>query len=195
VKRLLARAFDFLADADAPGPADAIFVFAGRPERKRHGLALWRRGLAPVLILSVARFEWRRFPELGLEDDGGLRALVEATYYKRRHFFVTLDPSGTRVRFVPPRALGTRREAFALAEEAGAAAFRSILVVTSPPHVRRARFAVERALRGSGVRIACTAAPGEDPSMNRESWWRSGSGRSYVAAEFLKLGLYRLLPR
>src|SRR6267142_306862 len=111
VSRLLARLFDFLSAADPPVPSDAIFVLAGRPERKRYGLDLFKRGLAPVLILSVGRFEWRRFPELGLPDDGGLTRLVEETYYRRRHFFVTVRAEGACARFVPTQFLGTRREA------------------------------------------------------------------------------------
>src|SRR5262245_63559441 len=178
-----------------PVSAEAIFVFAGRPHRKRHGIALWRRGVAPVLILSVARFEWRGVPGLGLPEDGGLRGLVDETYYKRGHFFVTLGPSGARARFVPPRFLGTRREAIGLAEEVRAKGYRSLLVVSSPPHLRRARLAVRRALRGQEVRVDYTATTDEGEAMSAAGWWRTAPGRRYVAGELVKLALYRMLPR
>ena len=55
----------FLDIAQAPEKADAIFVFAGREERKRLGVELFRSGYTPRLILSVARFEWRHFETLG----------------------------------------------------------------------------------------------------------------------------------
>src|SRR5262245_11773192 len=45
---------------------DAIFVFAGRESRKRFGVRLYREGRAPRLLLSVGRFEWRRFADLSL---------------------------------------------------------------------------------------------------------------------------------
>jgi len=188
-----ARLCEFLAPSEAPRAADALFVFAGRPERKRYGVALWRRGLAPTLILSVGRFEWRRFPELGLPDDGGLRALVEATYYKRRHFFVTVGPEGARASFVEPARLGTWREAIALAREARTRGFRSLLVVSTSIHLRRARLALSRALGGLPVEVTYTAVPEDESSFRCAGWWRSGAGRLEVAAELFKLAAYRLL--
>lgn len=192
---MLARLFDFLSIGGPPVPSDAIFVLAGRPERKRHGLKLFERGVAPFLILSVARFEWRRFPELGLPDDGGLTRLVEETYYRHRHFFVTVGPEGAYARFVPTRFLGTRREALGLAEEVRAKGYHSILVVSTSVHLRRARLALRRAMGGLPVRVAYTAVPENDSGIQRESWWRSAAGWSYVTSELLKLALYRLLLR
>jgi len=195
VSRPLARLFDFLSPASPPVPSDAIFVLAGRPERKRYGLDLWRRGLAPVLILSVGRFEWRRFPELGLPDDGGLLRLVGETYYRRRHFFVTVGSERARARFVPTRFLGTRREALGLAEEVRVRGYRSLLVVSTSVHLRRTRFALERALGSLPVRVAYTAVPEAESAIRRDGWSRSAAGWSYVTGELLKLALYRLLPR
>ena len=56
---------DFLFQGDSPTPADVIFVLAGRHERKRHGLQLFRDGLATRLILSLGRFEVRKMGSLG----------------------------------------------------------------------------------------------------------------------------------
>ncbi len=64
---------------ESPQKSDCIFVLAGMHERKTYGIDLWRQGYAPQLILSVGRFEWRRFYTLGLPGDGGLRELVHAT--------------------------------------------------------------------------------------------------------------------
>jgi uncharacterized SAM-binding protein YcdF (DUF218 family) len=189
------RIFDFLSPSEPPVPADAIFVLAGRPERKRYGIELWKRGLAPALILSVARFEWRRFPELGLPDDGGLTRLVQETYYKRRHFFVTLDSGGANARFVPTRFLGTRREALGLAEEVRAKGYRSLLVVSTSVHLRRTRLALKRALGDLPMRVSYTAVPEAQSGVRRDSWFRSVAGWSYVTGELFKLPLYGLLPR
>jgi uncharacterized SAM-binding protein YcdF (DUF218 family) len=194
VSRLLTRLFDFLSTAGPPVRSDAIFVFAGRSERKRYGLELYKRGLAPVLILSVARFEWRRFPELGLPDNGGLTRLVEETYYRHRHFFVTVGPEGAFARFVPTKFLGTRREALGLAEEVRAKGYRSILVVSTSVHLRRTRLALRRALGELPVHVAYTAVPEGESGIRRDGWSRSAAGWSYVTGELLKLALYRLLP-
>ncbi len=58
MSRLLTRLFDFLSVAEPPVPSDAIVVFAGRPERKRYGLELFKRGLAPALALRHALGEF-----------------------------------------------------------------------------------------------------------------------------------------
>ena len=114
LKVLLQALFDSLCRDGSPRKADVIFVFGGHPERKRYGLDLWRQGWAPTLVLSVARFEWRRFVELGLPDDGGLLKLVEATPPRERHFFVVVRDSGVNAYRVKARGLGTWREAEAL---------------------------------------------------------------------------------
>src|SRR6185503_4933891 len=114
-------------------PTDCVFVFAGNQERKHVAVDLWRAGRAPTLIVSVGRFEWRRFPALGLPD-GGLRALVDATPYWRRHFFVRVHGFEAEARLVRVRPFGTRREARALAALCREQGFRSVTVVTSAVH-------------------------------------------------------------
>lgn len=195
VSRLSALLFEFLSTGGSPVPSDAIFVFAGRTERKRYGLELWKRGLAPILILSVGRFEWRRFPELGLSGDGGLTQLVEETNYKRRHFFVTVESGKISARFVATHFLGTFREARGLAEEIRAKGYRSVLVVSSSAHLRRVRLAMGRALGGIPVRVAFTAVPERDGVIRRDGWSRWAGDLGLVAGEMLKLPLYWFLCR
>jgi len=157
---------------------DAIFVFAGHPARKRHGLALWKQGKAPVLVLSVARFEWRRFAELELWDDGGLVSLVEATPPQERHFFVAVRGETVETYRVSARGWGTWREAEALADFLRRENARSVLIVSSASHLRRAVMTV-RAMAGPGIRVEGEPTP----------WLRSR--RRAVLREALKLVLYR----
>jgi len=190
----LARAwFDFFSIQDPPHPADAIFVLAGRPERKTYGLRLWREGLAPTLVLSVARFEWRRFPELGLRDDGGLAALAPKVEPKKRHFFVTLTGAKTACAPVQLGRFGTLSEARIVAEVARSAGWRSVLVISNAPHLRRSALAFQRSLRGCGIECFFTAVPEEMSSVKREDWWRHPRPRKMVLLEMPKLAVYRLV--
>lgn len=182
--------FDSLCAGGPPHEAEAIFVFAGRPERKPHGLALWRDGFAPMLVLSVARFEWRRFVELGLSDDGGLVDLVRRTPPEERHFFVVLDRAGARAIRVETRGLGTWNEARALAGFLERERIRSVLVVSSASHLRRAVTTL-RALTPPEVRIDATAVPEHESSIARDGWWRTARPRRAVLWEAVKLLLYR----
>jgi uncharacterized SAM-binding protein YcdF (DUF218 family) len=184
--------FDSLCEGGPPREAEVIFVFAGHPERKRYGIELWRRGCAPTLVLSVARFEWRRFAELGLPD-GGLIDLVQETRPEERLFFVVLDRAGARAFRVHKSGLGTWSEARALAEYIERERIGSVLVVSSAIHLRRAVTTLRGLLRGSqagGVRIDATAVP--EHAMARDGWWRTPRTRRAVLWEAVKLFLYRV---
>lgn len=191
----LTRLFDFLAKGQPLQPSDCIFVFAGKPERKIHGLWLWRQGLAKALILSVGRFEWRKFPELGLPEDGGLRQLVEATAPAERHFFVTLSGAGASCVRVAKRPLGTRSEALALREAVDREGYGSVLVVSTSVHLRRAALTLRRIFRDRPVEFTFVAVPEDRSSVRRADWWKSARSRNLVIPELLKLGCYWLFVR
>jgi uncharacterized SAM-binding protein YcdF (DUF218 family) len=181
--------------ASGPISADAIFVLAGRPERKVYGLELWSAGVAPVLVLSIARFEWRTLPALGLPDDGGLAGLVAQTPPRLRHFLLVLDASGARAEWMPRGRLGTWSEALGAAGLARARGWSSLLVVTSAAHVPRAGLAFRRALAGIGASARVAAVPDERSSIRRSDWWRDPWSRKVVLGEWLKLPAYWLLAR
>ncbi len=128
----------FLDIGCPPAKTDCIFVFAGRPERKEFGLSLYRNGYADQIVLSVGRFEWRRFSQLGLAHDGGLLELVNQTPPVRRHFFVHLGPQGATCLLVPKRRFGTWTEASSITSWARERHIRNLLVVSTGFHLRRA---------------------------------------------------------
>ena len=140
VMRVLRRYLDI---GRSPVRADCIFVFAGRPDRKAFGLSLYRSGYADQLVLSVARFEWRGFAQLGLPDDGGLVEMVHRTPPVRRHFFVRLGPEGATCVLVPIRRFGTWTEAAAITAFAREKHIQNLLVVSTRSHLRRAMAALQ----------------------------------------------------
>lgn len=179
---------------DEVDAADAIFVLAGRPERKAYGLTLWRSGRAPALVLSVGRFEWRGIPEIGLPDgDGGLRALVDQTPPARRHFFLVLDGEGCRAEWIRPGRFGTRTEARAFAALAAQRRWRSVLAVTTAGHTRRTKQSLRRAARGQ-LAVSMEPVPESMSAIRREDWWRDRRGRRFVLREWIKSAVYRFLP-
>jgi uncharacterized SAM-binding protein YcdF (DUF218 family) len=84
-------------------------------------------------------------------------------------------------------------EAALAREYADAHRLRSILVVTSAYHSRRALWTFRRAFRGSGVAVGVEAvAPGgrrQSPAPG--AWWLSRLGWQMVAGEYVKLIYYR----
>jgi hypothetical protein len=161
-----------------PGPADAIFVFAGRESRKRTGLKLFRAGEAPRLIISVARFEWRRFALLGLEDDGGLVDLVPTIEAPKRHFFVQLGPEGASCEPVTLGRFGTWTEARAISRLIAKRGYRRVLVVSHREHLPRCLVAL-RAFLPPGVEAVPVASEDPEPLSRFD--------------EAVKLAGYRLL--
>jgi uncharacterized SAM-binding protein YcdF (DUF218 family) len=107
-----------------------------------------------------------------------------------RHFFVVLDRAGARAFRVDTRGLGTWNEALALAEFLERERIRSVLVVSSASHLRRAVTTLRALTRGE-VRIDATAVPEHESSIARDGWWRTPRPRSTVLWEAVKLVLYR----
>ena len=111
-----------------PKHADAIVVLSSDRPRYDTGLRLFRQHVAPVLVLSLPAFE----------GPGGNRCPGFARCFRA-------DPYSTR---------GEAREVGRLAQRRG---WRTIVVVTSRYHVRRARMLFRRCL--TGVRLEFVSAP------------------------------------
>ncbi len=159
----------FLDVGQSPAPSDCIFVLAGRHQRKLYGLDLWRRGFAPRLILSVGRFEWRKYYHLGLPSDGGLKSLVDQTPPSHRHFFVFLNRESASSSLIRRGRFGTLSEARALAEQFRNNGLESLLVVSSAIHLRRVALAFRRAFRSKKIRLTFAAVP-EAQQVPSEIW-------------------------
>jgi uncharacterized SAM-binding protein YcdF (DUF218 family) len=146
---------------------------------------MWRFGYAPQLILSVGRFEWRKFSDLNLESDGGLESLVAQTLAKKRHFLVRLDRQESFCTQVRTGLWGTRSEVRALAEYICGMSIRSLLVVSSPAHLRRVALVFRRAFRKSGIQLIFVPVP-------EKLSFALPADRAQIWSEFRKYILYRL---
>jgi len=89
--RLLERLYDWLSPGNLPGQADLIFVLAGRQSRKLCALDLYARDPARTLLLSVGRFEIRKFAQLPFPGDLDMVAISRGTPPPLRHSFVSLQ--------------------------------------------------------------------------------------------------------
>jgi hypothetical protein len=189
------RLFDFLDRRQLPERADTIVVLAGRQERKVFGIELWERAFAPELILSVGRFEWRRFYELNLPD-GGLKELVDSTFYKDRHFFVRFHgtlahPQAHAIR-VHKGHLGTWSEIAGLASYLQDAPRQSLLIVSTSIHLRRTEDLVRRMIDLTRTHVSYVAVPELRSSLRRADLERSAKARTEVYTEAGKWLLYRV---
>jgi len=119
-------------ETDSPSRVDAVVVFAGgNGERQEQGRRLVNAGIAPVLVIS----------------HGGRPQSKKYALCKRRSTEISvicLDPK-------PPTTNGEARAFAALAQERG---WRSLAVVTSTIHVRRASMLLARCHGGDIYTVA-----------------------------------------
>ena len=189
---LLTWLYDWLSGADPIRNADLIFTLAGRQSRKVFALGLFEQGRAPRLLLSVGRFEIRRFAKLRLPANVNLLEIATPVFPPERHFFVIFENHKVEVEWVPRRRLGTLSEIRALATWLrGHPEVSSLLVVSSATHLRRVRMCC-RSLLPPQVHTLLAGVPNEDPFLQRDRWWRSRAARAMVVPEPIKLLVYRL---
>jgi len=167
----------WLSSADEPMPSSAIVVLGGDPSRALAAADLYRQGLAPRVLVSAAAptARDRRLETAGISvprDDELARQVLIA-------------------RGVPESAIGifghnlqsTLDEARALRELFGASG--TLLVVTSPLHVRRARIVLATELPRERFRMIGSRY---DPVPAK--WWRDRESARDVLLEVAKLAYF-----
>jgi uncharacterized SAM-binding protein YcdF (DUF218 family) len=180
------------ADDDADR-SDVVFVLAGRECRKDFALWLFEHGRSDVLLISVGRFEIRRFMSRGLDTGADLRQMAASVAPNARHYFVTLQSTGPKIQRIPLGRFGTWSEVRAFSRWLGENRWiRTGLVVSSGFHLRRVRWCC-RFLLTESVRLKFIAAPDENPKLNATQWWLAPLGRRLVLSELPKLLLYGAL--
>jgi hypothetical protein len=141
---------------------DLLIVFAGADHRKAFAVGAWRAGAARALALGVARFEWRRVPQLALPGSGGLVELVEATPPPERLFLLLAEGDRVEARRLAKGRFGTWSEARGFAALIRERNARRVLVCTSGYHLPRALDSLRRALAAEGgppCELAALPAP------------------------------------
>jgi len=189
---LLGRLYDWLAASDPFEQSDVVFVLAGRECRKHFALELLRDRWAPTLLLSVGRFEIRRFSNLKLPTSLDLLAIASATEPRLRHYFVKVDSETAQSQRIVVGQFGTLSEILAFSDWLRTHPWiRSATVVSSGFHLKRVRLCCHRIVP-KGTRLHFVAVPDEG-RCSREHWWRDPKERRLVLSELLKVAIYRLL--
>jgi len=158
----------FLVSYDkVPAHADVVVVLAGdgTGERILKAARLARDGVSPLVIVS------------GPNDLYGVRESALAIEFAVRAGFA-------REQFQAENfdANSTREEAGFLARAARHRGARSVIVVTSDFHTRRAGLIFRRALPDIPVHVVAAPAPPFTPA----TWWHTRIGRKIFLYEWLK---------
>lgn len=169
---LLMAIGDFLVvEEEDLRPADLIHALGGNFERLDYAIFLYQNGYAPRLFIT------------GSDD-----AIAYRSYVIGR---------GVPAEDVAPassQAINTYQEAQELKQFLGEeSSVQSVIVVSSPYHMRRARWAFRRVL---GERVRLQFAPVPFPvSPAARRWWTNPTTRKSVLSEYVKILYYRMRYR
>jgi uncharacterized SAM-binding protein YcdF (DUF218 family) len=165
------------------GEADALVVLSGSAayvERAAEATRLFVAGRAPLVLLT---------------DDGRRGGWSPAEQRNPRFVELTIGElrrggvSADHIRVLAGRPTTTYQEAAAMRAYAEERGLRSLLIVTSSPHSRRALWTWRRVFRGSGVQLGLEPVAATR-THGAWSWWLSVAGWRQVAGEYVKMGYY-----
>jgi uncharacterized SAM-binding protein YcdF (DUF218 family) len=156
---------------DPPAAADAALVLAGDPdyERTRSAAGLLLRGEVRLLLLTGG--------EPGAGDSAeSLRRVALALGVPPDRIRMEQISHSTHEAMVAVRPLVDRD------------GIRSLGVVTSPYHQRRATWTARRIL----AHVRVISRPADPSSWRPQGWWKTRRGRRIVLGEYAKLVYYGL---
>lgn len=161
--------------------ADAIVVLSGSSayvERTRKAADLYRQGRAPLVLLTDdnTRGGWSSAKQIN-------PFFVERAMEELINAGVPAD----KIRIIPGLASSTRDEAVIVKEYAERERFRSVLIVTSSYHSRRALRTMQQVFANNGMAVGL-----EPTSTSTAFWWVRPEGWRTVGSEFVKTVYYWL---
>lgn len=164
----------YLIVKDKLEKADVILVLAGdyNGERVIEGVKLFKRGYAKRILMSGGPVVWR---------------LTYADWMKKQAV-----ESG-----VPKKAILLQDKSMSTIDDAVYSLpvvkkmnFKSVILVTSPQHTRRAGKVFKKLYSKEGIRVIVW--PAEKSDFNPDRWWTRYEDRAFVVWEYVSFVLYFL---
>jgi uncharacterized SAM-binding protein YcdF (DUF218 family) len=178
-----ARALIVSAPIDS---ADAIVVLSGSStyvERTHKAAELYRQRRAPLVLLTDDHTQ------------GGWSSALQRNPYFVERATDELIKQGVpveKIRVIPGMPSTTHEEALAIKDYASAQGLRSLLVVTSAYHSRRALRSLRQAFAGAETAIGLDPVPPGSQTPSPAFWWLRLEGWRIVGSELVKSVYYRL---
>ena len=161
--------------------ADAIVVMSGSSayrERTKKAAELYHEGRAPLVVLTDDHTQ------------GGWSSAQQRNPYfveRARDELINLGVPEDRIRIAPGDPTGTWEEAIVIKNYAASQGFRSVLIVTSSYHSRRALRTIRRVFAGTETTVGLEPAPASSVSA---FWWLRQDGWRTIGGEYVKLIYY-----
>ncbi|MGC8835120.1 MAG: YdcF family protein [Armatimonadota bacterium] len=154
VKLVLALPLLFMY-SEPPQKADFIVVLSGEKsgEREEYAARLYKSGYAPKILVCGNLIAWRTY-----ESDAMAAHLIHLGVPQNRIF---KEKQGGNT-------YAQAQGALQILKKHGA---RSVLLVTSPTHSKRAAAVFREALAPAGIEVHCCPVPLSDSRFKLERWW------------------------
>jgi uncharacterized SAM-binding protein YcdF (DUF218 family) len=173
-KPMLLAIGDFLVVQDELHPADVIHVIAGPDDRTEYTIQLYRQGYGKQIFFTGG---WCTFHNLYHGQHGRELALQQGV------------PPGA-IAIDDSRVTSTYSEVVRLKEFLAwsPTPIRSVIVVSDPHHMRRARWTNQHVL-GAAIDIQMAPVP-FGMTRYQHRWWEDEASCQYVKQEYLKIIYY-----
>lgn len=171
--------------------SDCIFVFAGRESRKFFGMDLFRKGISDVLMLSVGRYEWRRFLKMKIVDEKNFKELVQSIPPSKRHFFVKVQKNTAISYPIFKGKFGTLSEARALSQIVIEQDIKKMVVVSSEYHLKRAVESIRKFCSHQDLKLYPAAVPYQDSDSSKKPSISLIMKTSILFIEYVKYYFYK----
>ena len=160
--------------------ADVIVVLGGSSvfiERTQKAAQLFKQGVAPKIFLTNdgmnagwSKKEQRNPPFVELAKQS----------------LIAQDVPSEAIEILPEQVNGTSDEAKLLQKKARENGWRSVLIVTSAYHTRRALWTFEKFFAATETKIGIESAPTGQQTPPPFYWWLTARGWQMVAGEYVK---------
>jgi uncharacterized SAM-binding protein YcdF (DUF218 family) len=167
--------------AEAPVPSDIIVVLAGEYTRALYAADLYNTGFASTVFISKPALD--KSALLLQKLDIRLPAQEEVN----KMILAKKGVPHEHIKFFGISSLSTAQEAGELKKIVDRTGIKSVLLVTSAYHARRAGIIFRDALKGCTVHV-CATAYEQFPKL----WWSSQSASRAVLLELSKLIYYKI---
>ena len=177
---------DRLIVAKSMDRADVILVLAGSRaylERTEKAASLYKERVAPRILLTNdgKKASWSSVEQIN-------PAFLELA---RRSLLAQGIPESA-IEILPTEVTGTIAEAQLVGKHAADRRWKSILIVTSAYHTRRALRTFEKVFAANDIGTRIGIAPAQDDEGLSFYWWLTWGGWPDVAGEYVKSAYYDL---
>lgn len=184
------KAGNWLVTEELPDHADAMVLLMGTfPPRVLQAVDLYSEGrTGRIIIVNEYRGPYKMLTDKGVE--------VIGTTAQASNALITLGIPSDSITILPGEAQSTLNEAMVTMDYLSQHhEIKSLILVSSPSHMRRAKLIFRKAIIYSGLQVNVFCSPSKYTGFNPDKWWKDKEDIQIVLSEYLKLTSFMLFEK